>query len=100
MLSVVVPVLEEARTVERLAPSWRVLRDAGHEVIAVDGGSVDGTREAAERHVDRVLEAPRGRANQMNAGAAVARGSGLVFLHVDTRLPVAARLGQVRRATG
>jgi rSAM/selenodomain-associated transferase 2 len=66
------------------------LRACGHEVIVVDGGSADATRRLAAPHADRVLEAPRGRARQMNAGAAVASGGALVFLHADTRLPAGA----------
>ena len=68
---------------QALAP----LRARGHEVIVVDGGSDDGTRELAARGADRVLQAPSGRATQMNAGAALANGQALLFLHADTRLP-------------
>ena len=57
------------------------------EVLVVDGGSEDGTADAARPLADRVLEAPRGRARQMNAGAAAARGDVLLFLHADTALP-------------
>ena len=53
----------------------------------VDGGSSDGTPELARGLCHRVLSAPRGRALQMNAGAAAATGDALVFLHADTRLP-------------
>lgn len=53
----------------------------------VDGGSSDGTPELARGLCDHVLSAPRGRALQMNAGAAAATGDALVFLHADTRLP-------------
>jgi rSAM/selenodomain-associated transferase 2 len=56
-------------------------------VIVVDGGSSDGTRASAAPLADRVLAAPRGRASQMNAGAAAARGDVLLFLHADTQLP-------------
>ena len=63
------------------------LRARGAEVIVVDGGSSDGTAELARPLADRVLSAPRGRASQMNAGAAAARGDVLLFLHADTRLP-------------
>lgn len=86
-ISVVVPVLDEADT---LAPSLRPLQSArGHgvEVIVVDGGSRDRTRCVASPLCDRLLDAPRGRARQMNAGAAAARGRVLLFLHADTRLP-------------
>jgi rSAM/selenodomain-associated transferase 2 len=53
----------------------------------VDGGSEDATRDIAAPLADRVLLAPRGRAQQMNAGAASATGEALVFLHADTQLP-------------
>ena len=86
-LTVIVPALDEAAgiaaTLEALAP----LRAAGHEVIVADGGSTDETTAIAARFADRVITAPRGRARQMNAGAALATGDALVFLHADTRLP-------------
>ena len=53
----------------------------------VDGGSDDGTPQLAAGLCDRLLDAPRGRALQMNAGARAARGDALLFLHADTRLP-------------
>ena len=59
-------------------------------MIVVDGGSDDGTPELAAGLCDRLLRAPRGRASQMNAGARLACGDALVFLHADTRLPAAA----------
>jgi len=81
------PVLEEqahiVRALEDLAPA----RAAGAEVIVVDGGSRDATRSLAGGRADRVIEAERGRARQMNAGAALARAPVLLFLHADTRLP-------------
>ncbi len=89
-LAVVVPVLNEAATIEaalgRLAP----LRDRGARLIVVDGGSDDDTAARAEPLADRVLAAPRGRASQMNAGAQTdeARDADvLLFLHADTQLP-------------
>jgi rSAM/selenodomain-associated transferase 2 len=90
MFSIVVPVLDEAAAVARAAPGWARLRAAGHEVLVVDGGSEDASRQLAAAHADRVLVGPRGRARQMNAGAAAARGAVLLFLHVDTVLPAAA----------
>ena len=57
----------------------------------VDGGSRDGTADLARPLADRVLTAPRGRAAQMNAGAAAARGEVLLFLHADTQLPETTR---------
>ncbi|MEQ9546421.1 MAG: TIGR04283 family arsenosugar biosynthesis glycosyltransferase [Marinobacter sp.] len=95
-LSVIVPVWQEAATItatlQRLAP----LREAGHQVIVVDGDSDDGTRKLAEPLCDRVLSSGRGRAIQMNAGAAVATGNVLLFLHADTRLPESALAGLER----
>ncbi|HEX4928170.1 MAG TPA: TIGR04283 family arsenosugar biosynthesis glycosyltransferase [Burkholderiales bacterium] len=86
-MSIVVPVLDEAaglgETLRALAP----LRARGHEVIVVDGGSRDASASIAAPLCDRLLAAPRGRAVQMNAGARVAHGEALVFLHADTRLP-------------
>jgi rSAM/selenodomain-associated transferase 2 len=86
-LSIVIPALDEAAGIAAtLAPLQRLRRD-GHEVIIVDGGSRDGTPGVAAPLADRVLVAPRGRATQMNAGAAAATGDVLLFLHADTRLP-------------
>jgi rSAM/selenodomain-associated transferase 2 len=84
-LSIVVPALDEAAelpdTLAALAP-WRA---AGAEVIVVDGGSSDGTRQLANRAADLVVLAPRGRAAQMNCGAAMSLRPWLLFLHADTR---------------
>lgn len=86
-LSIVIPALDEAHGIAVALDALAPLRAGGHEVILVDGGSVDGTADLAGPLVDRVLRAPRGRARQMNAGAAAARGDALLFLHADTRLP-------------
>ena len=85
MISVIIPALDEE---EALPATIRSCRGAGEcEVIVADGGSRDGTAEVARRLADRVVAAPRGRARQMNAGAMVARGEILLFLHADTLLP-------------
>jgi rSAM/selenodomain-associated transferase 2 len=55
--------------------------------VLADGGSSDSTPTLAQTWVDAVVDAPRGRALQMNAGAARARADVLLFLHADTRLP-------------
>lgn len=89
-LSVILPVLNEAETVGRQLMALRVLRDRGAELVLVDGGSSDGTPDLAAPGVDQVIEAARGRAAQMNAGAAVSQGRVLLFLHADTALPAAA----------
>jgi len=89
-LSIVVPVLDEAERIRKALAPLQPLRAAGHELLVVDGGSRDGTFEAAHPLADRVLPAPRGRAVQMNVGASVATGDVLLFLHADCRLPPSA----------
>jgi rSAM/selenodomain-associated transferase 2 len=84
-LSVIVPTLDEEATIALTLAQAR--RPGEVELVVVDGGSRDGTVHAARPLADRVLDAPRGRAAQMNAGAAAARGAVLLFLHADTRLP-------------
>jgi rSAM/selenodomain-associated transferase 2 len=87
MLSIIMPTLNEAADIEAALQALAPLRARGAEVIVVDGGSGDGTADLAGPLADRVLTAACGRAVQMNAGAAVARGDVLLFLHADTRLP-------------
>jgi rSAM/selenodomain-associated transferase 2 len=86
-LSVVMPVWNEAAGIEATLAALAPLRAAGHELIVVDGGSQDGTPALARPRADQVVEAGRGRARQMNAGAARASGDVLLFLHADTTLP-------------
>ena len=86
-LSIIVPVLDEAAGIADALAALAPFRERGAEVIVVDGGSRDRTIELARPLADRVIEAPRGRAAQMNAGAAVATGDVLLFLHADTLLP-------------
>ena len=86
-LSIVIPCLNEAAQIAACLQALAPLRGRGHEVIVVDGGSDDGTPALARGHCDRMLAAPRGRAAQMNAGARIAAGDALLFLHADTRLP-------------
>lgn len=86
-LSVVMPVLNEAGGIRATLDALRPLRARGVEVIVADGGSSDGTAAVCAGRVDDVIAAPRGRAAQMNAGAAAARGQVLLFLHADTLLP-------------
>ena len=87
MLSIIMPVLDEAAGIEATLKALAPYRTRGVEIVVVDGGSNDGTPEICRPLADRVMAAPRGRAAQMNAGAAVARGDVLLFLHADTRLP-------------
>ena len=86
-LTIIVPVLDEAALVADALAALAPCRARGAEVIVVDGGSRDRTMELARPLADRTSAAPRGRAAQMNAGAAAARGEVLLFLHVDTALP-------------
>jgi rSAM/selenodomain-associated transferase 2 len=86
IISVIVPVLDEAALIGPFLVHLRALAPRT-EVIVVDGGSQDGTRSIAEELADVLLDAPRGRATQMNAGAAVAKGDVLWFLHADSTLP-------------
>jgi rSAM/selenodomain-associated transferase 2 len=92
MISIVMPVLNEVGNIESALQALQPLRARGHEVMVVDGGSDDATARLAAAAADRVIEAPRGRAQQMNAGSRVARGDLLLFLHADTRLPINADL--------
>lgn len=86
-LSVIIPCFNEADRIAQTLASLRPLRERGAEVIVVDGGSSDATLQRARTLADRVLAAPRGRALQMNAGAAQAGGGILLFLHADCTLP-------------
>jgi rSAM/selenodomain-associated transferase 2 len=90
-LSIVVPALDEAASIEATLAAAQPARDEGSEMVVVDGGSRDATAALAAPLADRVVEAPRGRASQMNAGARAARGEALLFLHADTLLPHGAR---------
>ena len=90
MLSIIIPCLNESQGISYALTALAPLRKRGAEVIVVDGGSRDGTAERARPHADTVISAPRGRASQMNTGAARARGEILLFLHADTLLPDAA----------
>jgi rSAM/selenodomain-associated transferase 2 len=87
-ISVVIPVLNEAGYIARILDRLQAMRRRGHEIIVVDGGSDDETLAVSYSLADQLIQAPRGRASQMRAGAAVARGSVIWFLHADT-IPVA-----------
>lgn len=86
-LSVVVPVLNEAHGIVVSLQALAPLRSQDVEIIVVDGGSVDATVALCAGWCDLVVQAERGRARQMNAGALRASGRILLFLHADTRLP-------------
>lgn len=86
-LSIVIPTLNESRYIEACLQSLQPLRVLGATVIVVDGGSQDDTAPLALAGADQLIVSEPGRARQMNAGAALARGKWLLFLHADTRLP-------------
>ncbi|MES2295490.1 MAG: TIGR04283 family arsenosugar biosynthesis glycosyltransferase [Pseudomonadota bacterium] len=86
-LTIIVPVLNEMGELPGLLERLLPLLRQGVEVLIADGGSVDGSADLAECAGFTVVRGPRGRARQMNAGAAAAHGSVLLFLHADTRLP-------------
>lgn len=92
-VSVIVPVLNERNEIPTLLATlndWSRVAASLHqqlEVIVVDGGSTDGTVKLLENAsvVDHLCHSARGRATQMNVGAASATGSVLIFVHADTR---------------
>ena len=95
-LSVVVPVLDDATALRDRSDELRGLASAVHEVIIVDGGSIDGSVEIARMLTRKCFSTGPGRSRQMNEGARRSSGDVLVFLHADTRLPEGApcRLAQ------
>jgi len=95
--SIIVPILNEMGQLPDLFAHLLPYQRSGCEVIFADGGSDDGSVKLVEVAGFSVVRAPRGRAQQMNAGAAQAHGDVLIFLHADTRLPSAA-LSYISRA--
>ena len=89
-LSIVIPAWNEAAGIEATLEPLQPLRARGVEIVLADGGSTDATAELAAPWVDAVTRSARGRAAQMNTGAARARADALLFLHADTRLPTGA----------
>ncbi|OUS17709.1 hypothetical protein A9Q88_02865 [Gammaproteobacteria bacterium 50_400_T64] len=87
-LSIVIPVLNEAEEIYPCLRRLQALRKRGVQVIVVDGGSDDDTIAVATPLADQVISSEKGRARQMNAGAALADRDWVLFLHADTRLPV------------
>ena len=86
-IAIIVPAFNEGATIEAMLRALQPFREKGHKVIVVDGGSRDETRGIAAAFADQVLIAARGRARQMNAGAASATSAVLWFLHADTLAP-------------
>jgi rSAM/selenodomain-associated transferase 2 len=89
-VSIIIPTFNEANSIKKTYESLsQCLTDEqlSCNVIVVDGGSIDGTLMQVSGLVDHVVSSERGRAIQMNAGAAAAEGQYLLFLHADTHLP-------------
>jgi len=86
LISIIIPALNEEDTI---GPTLRRIRsqEGPVEVLVVDGGSDDRTRDRARSAGATVLRAPKGRAAQMNHGAQHASGEIFLFLHADTLLP-------------
>jgi rSAM/selenodomain-associated transferase 2 len=83
--SIIVPVLNEAAIVREFLEHLRTVVP-GVEIIVVDGGSNDETVDRCGGLADHIVESARGRARQMNAGAQIAHGKILWFLHADSRI--------------
>jgi len=92
MLSIIIPTLNESAAIRSCLTALQNYRRQGHEIIISDGGSLDDTTTLAQGLCDHIITTGKGRALQMNAGAAIAQGDSLLFLHADTRLPPAAEL--------
>lgn len=84
-VSVIIPTLNDAQALHALLP--QVISAKPHEIIVADGGSTDAINEVVSRYAVRLIASPRGRAMQMNHGAANASGEFLLFLHADTSPP-------------
>ncbi|MFP6582035.1 MAG: TIGR04283 family arsenosugar biosynthesis glycosyltransferase [Candidatus Hydrogenedentota bacterium] len=103
-LSVVIPVLNEANTIESTLE--RLGSNPDIQIILADGGSTDATRSIAESRGALVITTPRGRAIQMNIGAAHAAADTVFFLHGDTIPPdtyqqeIKATLSRLNAAAG
>jgi len=92
-LSIIIPVLNEREELPRTHELLATLPEA-REIIAVDGGSTDGTLEWLRKQSSiKTIEAQRGRGGQLNAGAAASSGDVLLFLHADCALPSGALSG-------
>jgi rSAM/selenodomain-associated transferase 2 len=87
-ISVIIPALNEEPHIERAIDS--ALAAGAHEVIVADGGSADLTIKLARARGATVVHSNPGRAVQQNAGADLATGEVLLFLHADNRLTASA----------
>ncbi len=86
-LSIVIPVLNEAVAIGAALQALAPFVARGAQIVVADGGSSDGSVALAQAGGTQVINAPRGRALQMNAGVQQATGAVLLFLHADSVLP-------------
>ncbi len=86
-VSIVIPCLNESANIQSCLQRLQSLRALGCELIVVDGGSIDESAALAAPLAGQLLHSDAGRARQMNAGAAIAQGQWLLFLHADSCLP-------------
>lgn len=84
MISVIIPIYNEEKALQNSASFFDALSKRA-EVIFVDGGSFDKSRVFASVY-GKVVQRPKGRALQMNAGARLSKGDALFFLHADTSI--------------
>lgn len=89
-IAIILPVLNEEAQITAHLKTLQAWRGPDCELIIVDGGSADQTVALAKPLVDQVIVAPKGRAAQMNAGAAVTQSEILWFLHADSLPPAEA----------
>jgi rSAM/selenodomain-associated transferase 2 len=94
-VSVIVPALNEERRLPGLLEALRWM--PVHEVIVADGGSTDRTAAIAAATGAKVISAPRGRGSQQAAGARLATGTVLWFLHADA-VPPPDAIARIREA--
>lgn len=89
MISIIIPAINEAENLKKLLPEIRKAAVGETiEILVADGGSSDETEAVVQNSKARFISSPRkGRAVQMNYGAAEAQGDVLYFLHADTRPP-------------
>lgn len=84
-ISIIIPVYNEEKTIQSFLSTLEPVRRKA-EIIFVDGGSTDRTLELIPKGYT-VIQSPKGRAGQMNLGAAKSSGEVLFFLHCDSEIP-------------